>query len=365
MKLGLGLYRHMLTRDYYDFARQGRLHSRGCAPGRLLQQRHIEPAQQPAYRRKVRTLGSGRRSCKNFGRWRNSKKFGTRSKRRGWFSPPSRISTLRIGMTFFWTAPSVPNRSRRSKQLFVGWAKRAFRCWVTTSAWRGFAGVSRRRSDAATPSLWEWTDPPKMCPFQTERFGTWFTTHLRRRARCLRFRMMSYGDASKQFLAEVVPVAEQSGVRMAAHPDDPPMPTMRRQPPTGLPAAHVSTIDRCRAELEQRFGTLRGHDRRNDRGRCLRRRGSLQPPGKDCLHPSAQRVGKVPSYRETFIDEGDVDMIRVLSILARNKFDGVIIPDHTPQMTCPAPWHAGMAHTLGFILAAQAMLGQPSKSENS
>jgi hypothetical protein len=74
-------------------------------------------------------------------------------------------------------------------------------------------------------------------------------------------------------------------------------------------------------------------------------------------------VGKVPNYRETFIDEGDVDMLRILSILAKNEFDGVVIPDHTPQMTCSAPWHAGMAHTIGFILAAQAMFkssgGQP------
>jgi mannonate dehydratase len=73
-------------------------------------------------------------------------------------------------------------------------------------------------------------------------------------------------------------------------------------------------------------------------------------------------VGKVPSYRETFIDEGDVDMIRILTILAKNKFDGVVIPDHTPQMTCPAPWHAGMAHTIGFILAAQAMIETPAKA---
>ena len=73
-------------------------------------------------------------------------------------------------------------------------------------------------------------------------------------------------------------------------------------------------------------------------------------------------AGKVPSYRETFIDEGDVDMLRILSILAQNKFDGVIIPDHTPQMTCPAPWHAGMAHTIGFILAARAMLETSSKA---
>ena len=64
----------------------------------------------------------------------------------------------------------------------------------------------------------------------------------------------------------------------------------------------------------------------------------------------------MPYYRETFIDDGEVDMIRILSILYRNGYDGVIIPDHTPQMTCAAPWHAGMAHTLGFILAAKAML---------
>jgi len=51
-----------------------------------------------------------------------------------------------------------------------------------------------------------------------------------------------------------------------------------------------------------------------------------------------------------------VDMLRILSILHRNRFDGVVIPDHTPQMSCAAPWHAGMAHTLGFILATLAML---------
>jgi len=73
-------------------------------------------------------------------------------------------------------------------------------------------------------------------------------------------------------------------------------------------------------------------------------------------------VGKVPTYRETFIDEGDVDMIRIMAILHKNKFDGVMIPDHTPQMTCSAPWHAGMAHTLGFMLAAKAAIEPPKRS---
>jgi len=35
--------------------------------------------------------------------------------------------------------------------------------------------------------------------------------------------------------------------------------------------------------------------------------------------------GQSAYYRETFIDEGDVDMARILTILDRNGFDGVVI----------------------------------------
>ena len=58
-----------------------------------------------------------------------------------------------------------------------------------------------------------------------------------------------------------------------------------------------------------------------------------------------------------------MDVIRILSILKRNDFDGTIIPDHTPQMTCNAPWHAGMAHSLGFILAVKVMLESFGKEQ--
>ena len=61
--------------------------------------------------------------------------------------------------------------------------------------------------------------------------------------------------------------------------------------------------------------------------------------------------GKVPFYKETFIDDGEVDVLRVLRILKQNHFNGVIIPDHAPQMSCAAPWHAGDGHALGYLRA--------------
>jgi mannonate dehydratase len=66
---------------------------------------------------------------------------------------------------------------------------------------------------------------------------------------------------------------------------------------------------------------------------------------------------KVPHYKETFIDDGDVDVLRVLAILQRNRFEGVIIPDHAPQMSCAAPWHAGMAFALGYLRAGMQSAG--------
>jgi mannonate dehydratase len=38
-----------------------------------------------------------------------------------------------------------------------------------------------------------------------------------------------------------------------------------------------------------------------------------------------------------------------MKILQKHDYDGVLIPDHTPEMTCGAPWHAGMAFALGYM----------------
>ena len=53
----------------------------------------------------------------------------------------------------------------------------------------------------------------------------------------------------------------------------------------------------------------------------------------------------------THVDDGDLDVLRVIQILRKNNFQGVIIPDHAPQLTCDAPWHAGMSFAMGFLNA--------------
>ncbi|NML38777.1 hypothetical protein HHL17_16335 [Chitinophaga sp. G-6-1-13] len=59
----------------------------------------------------------------------------------------------------------------------------------------------------------------------------------------------------------------------------------------------------------------------------------------------------IKPFANISINEGDIDLIRILKIFKEKKFDGVFIPDHTPQMSCDAPWYAGMAYTLGYMKA--------------
>jgi mannonate dehydratase len=162
-------------------------------------------------------------------------------------------------------------------------------------------------------------------------------------------------DRLERFLHEVVPVAENAGVRLAAHPDDPPMPTMRQQPRLVFqPHMYQRLLDLAPSHsnaLELCVGTIA----EMTEGSVYDAVDAYSRQGKIAYLHLRNVTGKVPHYRETFIDEGDVDMLRILDILEQNKFDGVIVPDHTPQMSCAAPWHAGMTHTIGFIAAVLAV----------
>lgn len=159
------------------------------------------------------------------------------------------------------------------------------------------------------------------------------------------------------FLREVLPVAEKAGVKLALHPDDPPTEFIRGQPRLVYqPRLYQKVIDLNRSPantLEFCIGSLAEMTEGDiyDVVDAYSRQGRL-----GYVHFRNVR-GKVPTYKETFIDDGDVDMLRVIQILKRNGFEGVLIPDHAPQMSCPAPWHAGMAFAMGYMRAALKAAG--------
>ncbi|PTX91570.1 mannonate dehydratase [Opitutus sp. ER46] len=164
-------------------------------------------------------------------------------------------------------------------------------------------------------------------------------------------------DRLQRFLDEVLPVAEAAGVRLAAHPDDPPLPTIRQQPRLVYqPRYYQKLIDLNPSpanQLEFCIGSL-AEMTEGDVYEAVDQYSRQHRLGY--VHFRNVR-GKVPTYKETFIDDGDVDMLRVLHILKRNGFEGVLIPDHTPQMSCGAPWHAGMAYAMGYMKAAMKFTG--------
>jgi mannonate dehydratase len=155
-----------------------------------------------------------------------------------------------------------------------------------------------------------------------------------------------------EFLDEIVPVAEEEGVQLAAHPDDPPLPFMRGQPRLLYqPAMYQRLLDLHPSPanaLEFCLGSLA----EMTEGDVYAATEEYSKQQKLAYVHFRNVRGKVPEYRETFVDDGDIDMLRVLRILNQNNYKGVLIPDHTPQMSCAAPWHAGMAFALGYMKAA-------------
>lgn len=355
MKVGLGLYRHMLTRDYYDFARQA-----GCT--------HVV----------VHLVDYFNQGSTNP---RGNQPTGARYDVWGVAGDPEKLWTvaeltqLRLeieeaGLTLaaienldpaHWhdillDGPRRPEQIEKVKTIIrqIGEAgipvlgynfSLAGVCGrVTTPSGRGGAltvGMDGPADGEALPNgtVWNMVYDQSAAPGSLPSISP---EELWRRL--------------QMFLEDVIPVAEQAGVRLAAHPDDPPMPTMRRQPRLVFqPHMYQRLLDAVPSPsnaLELCVGTIA----EMTEGDVYEAVDRYCRQGKIAYIHLRNVKGKVPHYRETFIDEGDVDMIRILSILHRNHFEGVIIPDHAPQMSCSAPWHAGMAHTLGFILAVKAML---------
>lgn len=138
------------------------------------------------------------------------------------------------------------------------------------------------------------------------------------------------------FIKKVVPVAEEAGVRIGIHPDDPPQPML-----AGVPRCIFSSFDGYRKALEIANSP--------NVGMCLcvgcwLEGGPLM--GKDVVETIKYFGGRkklfkvhfrnvsapLPHFTETLIDDGYYDMSKVMQALVDVNFDGIAIPDHIPAL---------------------------------
>ena len=153
----------------------------------------------------------------------------------------------------------------------------------------------------------------------------------------------------KYFLDNILPVAEEAGVRLVAHPDDPPLATMRGTARLFYTPEEYEQLLTIHSSPANGFEFCLGTIQEMQNSDVYAMLDTYSRTGKIGYIHFRNVVGRVPHYREAFVDEGDINMIRCLKILQKNQYQGVLIPDHTPEMSCNAPWHAGMAYALGYM----------------
>ena len=157
------------------------------------------------------------------------------------------------------------------------------------------------------------------------------------------------------FAREVAPVAEEAGVRIGIHPDDPPGVKLGRVPrpifssfagyKRAMEIADSSNIGLC---LCLGCWLEGGESMGENVEETIRYFGGQQKIFK--VH--YRNVDKpLPHFVETFVDDGYFDMYRAMKVLGEVGFDGALIPDHVPQMGDDP--RLGTAYTIAYMRALQ------------
>lgn len=181
--------------------------------------------------------------------------------------------------------------------------------------------------------------------------------------------LTEYGEVSAEqlwenleyFLKAVIPRAEQHHIRLAVHPDDPPVPAIR-----GISRILIS------AQALKRVTELYPSPN-NGITLC---QGSIGASGADVeqtIKDFAQEKkiffahfrdirGTAEDFRETFHDEGQTDMYRCMKRYYEYGLDCCIRPDHVPTMPgedCSQPGYS----VLGNLFAVGYMKGLMEAAE--
>ena len=139
-------------------------------------------------------------------------------------------------------------------------------------------------------------------------------------------------DNFRYFLERVLPVAEAAGVKLALHPDDPPMSPVR-----GL-ARIMRDMDAFKRVLD--MADSPSHGITFCQGNFAAMPGVVIPDAiryfgarKKIFFAHFRDIrGSVPLFEETFHDEGKTDMVEAMQAYHDIGYDGPMRPDHAPTM---------------------------------
>jgi mannonate dehydratase len=162
-------------------------------------------------------------------------------------------------------------------------------------------------------------------------------------------------DSLAYFQKRVMPVAEKAGMKMALHPDDPPLSPLR-----GI-GRILTSAKNYRRVMDMAPSPINGVT--FCQANFVAMGENIEALAKDWL---AQKKiffihfrdveGNRTKFRETFHDNGPTDMARMLQIYHQGGFDGAIRPDHAPTIGADTNDRPGYAYQ-GKILAIGYMKG--------
>jgi mannonate dehydratase len=176
----------------------------------------------------------------------------------------------------------------------------------------------------------------------------------------------TYWERISYFLKRVIPVAEEYKVRLACHPHDPGMPHDK-----GFRGVHtvLGSVAGLKRFLE--IAPSKYHGLNFCQGTVSE---MLTKPGEEIydviryfgsrgkifnVHFRNIRGGFL-NFMETFIDDGDVDMLKAMRVYKEVGYDGMMMPDHVPRIASdPGGLHA-FAYTFGYIKALIAAVAAES-----
>jgi mannonate dehydratase len=156
-------------------------------------------------------------------------------------------------------------------------------------------------------------------------------------------------ETLETFLRRVIPIAEKAGVRLALHPDDPPI-----TPVFGL-ARIMRSVDAFQRVIELVPSTCNGITMCQGNFSLMTEDlpGTIRHFGRQgkifFVHFRDVR-GTPEDFVETFHDDGQTDMYACMRAYADIGFDGVLRPDHVPTLYGETNGKPGY-ETLGRLFA--------------